>query len=166
MPSERAVVIDTSCIGLPHPVSGALSRAPRGHLCERGLCHDGPEPRGDWGPFPLKPAATGLDGSTGGEDASPENRRTFDGLENLEESDLVGRAGKRIAADGSTVRRDEIVPLELLENASEKVSRDVGGLGNVLEKHDATLGLSGQDQQPLQRILAFAFEHEWSQKTR
>jgi len=72
----------------------------------------------------------------------------------------VGRAGKRIAADSSPVGGDEIVPLELLENASEKVSGDVGGLGHVLKKHDAALGLFGQDQQPFQRVLAFAPEHE------
>jgi hypothetical protein len=81
----------------------------------------------------LQPAATRLDGSAGGEEASAEHRRTFDGLENLEERDLVGRTRKRIAADRTAVSRDELVPLELLENTREKGRRGVGGLGYVLE---------------------------------
>lgn len=108
----------------------------------------------------MKPAGARFGGSSRGEEASSENRRALDGLENLEERDLVGRTGEGITANRPTVRSDEIVPPELLKCAGEKVSGDVGGAGNVPEKHDAALGLSGEDQQAFQRVVAFACQHD------
>ena len=55
--------------------------------------------------------------------------------------DITGRAGEGIAADGTAGRRDEMVPLEVLEDASEKGRRNGCSAGHALEKHHASLGL-------------------------
>ena len=64
-----------------------------------------------------------LAGAAGGADASPEDHRAFDRLEDLAQGDLLGRPGERIAANGAAVRGNQVVPPELLEGASQKVGR-------------------------------------------
>lgn len=106
----------------------------------------------------MKRAERLVAGESEGTTPDPANR--LDGVDDVENGNLLGRGYQREAALLASLRLDQPCPDETLHHFGEVVGRNLGGGCDRLAS-DATLTMVGEPDDGAQGVFSSAGEHCW-----